>query len=237
MTVWQSMLIITVAVAVPVEAFVTLRRDRVALRQDRLEDRGAFFIWTLLVLWSSAALGVGLSVLSGASLGHIGLGTGRSDGQALVAWAMSISLSLLALGQWIGVRQSSRLRRRFRARYQDIGDLQAYLPSTPSEQALFNWVGLSAGLTEEVIFRGVLIWALGLTMPLWLAAGLSLLLFVALHRYQGTSGMFRVGVLGLLLTVIVLMSGSLWPAMLLHASVDIFNGLVLWRLRPATGVE
>jgi len=141
MTVWQSMLIITVAVAVPVEAFVTLRRDRVALRQDRLEDRGAFFIWTLLVLWSSAALGVGLSVLSGASLGHIGLGTGRSDGQALVAWAMSISLSLLALGQWIGVRQSSRLRRRFRARYQDIGDLQAYLPSTPSEQALFNGSG------------------------------------------------------------------------------------------------
>ncbi|HVP38302.1 MAG TPA: CPBP family intramembrane glutamic endopeptidase, partial [Candidatus Saccharimonadales bacterium] len=48
------------------------------------------------------------------------------------------------------------------------------------------------------------------------------------HAYQGAKGLLAAGVVGSGLTFVVLMCGSLLPAMALHALVDIGQGLVAW---------
>jgi hypothetical protein len=61
----------------------------------------------------------------------------------------------------------------------------------------------------------------------WGAALLSSLVFGFLHAYQGALGMVRTGLLGLILAASLIVSGSVWPAIIAHAGVDLIGGLVL----------
>jgi membrane protease YdiL (CAAX protease family) len=101
-------------------------------------------------------------------------------------------------------------------------------PHTRSELSWWVAVSLSAGFCEEFIFRGYLIWAFQPVLGLWGAAGFSVVVFAAAHAYQGAKGILATGVVGSLLTLVVLISGSLWPAIALHALTDIGAGLVAW---------
>jgi membrane protease YdiL (CAAX protease family) len=72
---------------------------------------------------------------------------------------------------------------------------------------------------------------------LWGAAALSVVLFGLAHAYQGAKGIVTTGIVGSLLTLVVLIFGSLWPAIVLHALLDIQQGVVAWLvLRSVQGV-
>lgn len=102
------------------------------------------------------------------------------------------------------------------------------LPETQRELAWFIALSLTAGFCEELIFRGYLIWALHTVVGLWAAAALSCLVFALAHSYQGVSGIIKTGAIGALLTVIVLAFGSLIPAIVIHALIDVAQGVVAW---------
>ncbi|RMH16990.1 MAG: CPBP family intramembrane metalloprotease, partial [Gemmatimonadetes bacterium] len=55
-------------------------------------------------------------------------------------------------------------------------------------------------------------------------AGASLA-FGALHAYQGSVGVARTGLLGAGLAGAVVVSGSLWPAIVAHTLIDLALGL------------
>lgn len=103
-------------------------------------------------------------------------------------------------------------------------------PHTKRELVWFAALSLSAGVCEEFVFRGYLIWLFQPMLGLWGAAAASLVIFAAAHSYQGVKGVMAVGVVGLLLTVVVLASGSLIPAMALHALIDAGQGTMAWIL-------
>ena len=48
------------------------------------------------------------------------------------------------------------------------------------------------------------------------------------HVHQGVKGILSTGIVGAFLTLVVLIFGSLWPAIALHALIDIGSGLVAW---------
>lgn len=87
---------------------------------------------------------------------------------------------------------------------------------------------MSAGFCEELIFRGYLIWAFQPVFGLWGSAAFSVVVFAAAHAYQGARGVLATGAVGTALTLVVLISGSLWPAIALHALTDIGEGVVAW---------
>ena len=60
------------------------------------------------------------------------------------------------------------------------------------------------------------------------AAVFSVVAFGLAHAYRGMKGILGSGTVGLLLTLVILISGSLWPAIALHALADIGQGLVTW---------
>ena len=107
-------------------------------------------------------------------------------------------------------------------------DVARMAPRAGSEMGLWVALSLTAGICEEFLFRGYLIWAFQPLLGLWGAAALSLVAFAMSHAYQGPKGMLAVGVLGLVFTLVVLGFGSLWPAMALHALVDVHQGLSTW---------
>jgi len=107
-------------------------------------------------------------------------------------------------------------------------ELATMSPRTQSELSWWVALSISAGFCEEFVFRGYIIWAFQPVFGLWGSAAFSLVVFAIAHSYQGLKGVLAVGAAGLILTLVVLISGSLWPAIVLHALVDIGQGLTAW---------
>ncbi len=110
------------------------------------------------------------------------------------------------------------------------------LPGTARERAYFAVLSISAGICEEIIFRGFLIRYLDglLARPSsgWAIAAAALV-FGLDHGYQGWRGMLTTTALALLLTFLYYASSGLWLPMLVHALIDLRVLLVL-RKAPIT---
>ncbi|WP_329084168.1 CPBP family intramembrane glutamic endopeptidase [Streptosporangium sp. NBC_01469] len=102
------------------------------------------------------------------------------------------------------------------------------LPRTKAERWYAAGLAVTAGITEEIVYRGLLIavgmGALGLSENA--AAFAALAVFVVGHLYQGRRGMITVALIGLTLTALYLKTGSLLIPILLHALIDL-RGLLL----------
>lgn len=109
-----------------------------------------------------------------------------------------------------------------------FGEAGAAVPRTRPELGWWVALSLSAGFCEEFIFRGYLIWVLQPAIGLAGAAVLSLAAFSAAHAYQGARGLLTSAIAGALFTFVVLVCESLWPAIALHAFIDIGQGFVTW---------
>lgn len=75
------------------------------------------------------------------------------------------------------------------------------IPVTGKEKKLWNYVSLTAGVTEEIIYRGFLIFALSYIFPnfsIWLIIFCSSLLFGLAHTYQGLLGVLKTTIVGIL---------------------------------------
>jgi uncharacterized protein len=112
--------------------------------------------------------------------------------------------------------------------------LEYLVPQTIVEKIVYVGVSLTAGLCEEFVFRGFLIGALrASTGSIAVAATVSAVTFGIAHAHQNAAGALRAGLLALVLTVPLLMTGSLYPGIAAHALVDLAGGLWLsrWLLR------
>jgi membrane protease YdiL (CAAX protease family) len=102
-------------------------------------------------------------------------------------------------------------------------------PRTRSQLAWWVALSISAGFCEEFIFRGYLMWVFQPVLGLWGSAAFSVVLFATAHAYQGARGVLTTGAIGAALTLIVLISGSLWPSIALHILADVGQGVVACR--------
>jgi membrane protease YdiL (CAAX protease family) len=93
--------------------------------------------------------------------------------------------------------------------------------------AVLLWVAVY----EEVLARGMLLGrARVLTVAPWHAVLASALLFGLGHLYQGWLGILQTTALGVVLGALTLRWGSLWPAILAHASLNLMSVVELGRM-------
>ena len=106
-------------------------------------------------------------------------------------------------------------------------DVLYLVPRTGHERRLFWGVSVTAGLTEEFVFRGIALTALAGVLPVsddlapWAAAAIVAVAFGFGHGYQDGLGMLRAGFLGFLLAVPAILTGSLLPGMAAHTLFDL----------------
>jgi membrane protease YdiL (CAAX protease family) len=109
-------------------------------------------------------------------------------------------------------------------------DFSALLPASPRERFLFAAVAISAGVCEEVVFRGWLLYTLHNVVAL---NGTALVLVAAAcfglsHYYQGAIGVIGTAIVAILFTFLYVQSGSLLLPIFLHILIDL-----RWALLPA----
>lgn len=84
------------------------------------------------------------------------------------------------------------------------------------------------GVYEEVFARGLLLTRCrSLLRGTWPPVLASSLLFGLGHLYQGWIGVGQTTLIGIVLALVVLRWGSLWPAILTHALLDVFSILFM----------
>ncbi len=93
-------------------------------------------------------------------------------------------------------------------------------------------IAVSAGVAEEIVFRGYLLEGLRRIWPrsIWPAVAVSSVAFALAHLSWGLSGLqflFYIA-LGAVFALFVLRSRSLWPAVFAHVSWDAIAFLLLY---------
>jgi hypothetical protein len=112
------------------------------------------------------------------------------------------------------------------ARFGHAASIQTLLPRRATE--IFLWVGvsISAGICEELVFRGYLQRQFeAFTHSRWIALILQAALFGLSHGYQGIEACMKIAVFGGLYGLVALSRGSLRPGMMAHAWGDILSGI------------
>jgi membrane protease YdiL (CAAX protease family) len=104
-----------------------------------------------------------------------------------------------------------------------IASLWFILPVTREERRWFFFVSITAGICEEIVYRGFLMhYLIGApaALSVTLAAIVSSLIFGLGHIYQGVRGAIGTTILGFVFAVLFLITGNLALPILLHAAID-----------------
>jgi membrane protease YdiL (CAAX protease family) len=105
------------------------------------------------------------------------------------------------------------------------------LPRTTRERSAFLVVSLLAGTVEEYVMRGFCLLLLSqATNSMVFSFVLVTLGFAVAHGYQGAWATLRTGLLGAILAIPVVVTGTLLPSMIAHAGTDILAGAFGYRL-------
>jgi membrane protease YdiL (CAAX protease family) len=102
-------------------------------------------------------------------------------------------------------------------------DFTALVPTNNRERLLWAAVAVSAGICEELVFRG---WLLATLQSELGMGGLSLLIasaaiFGLAHVYQGAPGVVLAALVGAFFCVVYVKTGSLLVPILLHTAIDV----------------
>jgi membrane protease YdiL (CAAX protease family) len=104
------------------------------------------------------------------------------------------------------------------------------VPHTSAEHNVFVLLSLTAGICEEVIFRGFVMWYFAVWTGPVPAAILSSVVFGFGHIYLGLAHVPRTALVGVVFAFLTLGTGSLWPAIIIHAALDLHSGELGFRI-------
>jgi uncharacterized protein len=233
MTTLDILWLATVALALLFDHFVLWRAFlRWVARAASRARRRYWSIW-MAMMWTLVAGGALLWRMNGRDWRRLGFTLSAGWGLWVAAGVIA-AFGIVQVRGAVQVQRSPRARSKLRVTY---AKLETILPHTFTELYWFLALSITAGFCEEFIFRGYLIWTLRQWMSWWPAAAISAVIFAAGHSYQGMSGILRTGILGVMLTVVLAISGSLWPGIVLHALIDISSGAIAWLVLREQVVE
>lgn len=100
------------------------------------------------------------------------------------------------------------------------------IPKSGAERAVWAVAAVMAGATEEIIFRGVFFALLAaITGSIAAGAVISAVVFALAHYRQGWKSMAFIAPTALLFQWLVIYSGSLAPAIIVHAIYNVLRGI------------
>ncbi len=109
---------------------------------------------------------------------------------------------------------------------------QKLAPVTEFEMLLFLVLSISAGICEELVFRGYLQQQFArMGHRIWVGVTLSALVFGGAHGYEGVAGVLLIAAYGAMFGVLALLRRGLRTGMIAHAWHDSISGLALVLLR------
>ncbi|MEK4146027.1 MULTISPECIES: CPBP family intramembrane glutamic endopeptidase [Robertmurraya] len=215
----------------PIIGYFAFKKFILDVRENQ-RVRLKFYQQTMLGLWIPTIFIVLLALFTELSFQDIGLSFPTINTDSLgpfITYSVFVLAILYLIGLLyysIGYQLSEKIRAKLEEAKQKEWDNVGFseiLPITSKEKKRWNYVSLTAGITEEVIYRGFLIFAFSYLFPdfsIWFVLLLSSLLFGLAHTYQGVRGVLQTTMVGVFFSILYIGIGSILPLMLLHFLID-----------------
>lgn len=209
-------LVILVGFIVPIYSMISGGENIRKALSESPELKKSMYVQSVIFQW----IMVGLILLSlfynGDELSSIGLGF--LDQPFLIAGLFGGSF--LSLWIFANFDIPTLNLEKFRQRYKDVMFL------IPTNQKEHNWavvLSFTAGICEEIIFRGFTFWQLTQFLPIIPSILIVNLLFALSHFATKMKNMLLAFTFGIFWSITFIWTGSLWLAMLMHIIIDLYS--------------
>jgi membrane protease YdiL (CAAX protease family) len=223
----DHLFIILFAIVHPVTGFISFRRLLRRVAAGEIVNRGDLYLKTIMGQWILFSIGMVVWTRSSRSWSEIGFSV-NYDWRVVLGVVITLIVVAFFIQQIRDIRTTDK--ERAEKLVSQLGHLKTMLPRNGNELATFYGVSVTAGIVEEALWRGVLIWYLSQYMPLWAAAAISTIGFAAGHSYQGAAHVPGILIIGAVFTGLYVLTGSIWLPMILHILVDVLQGRGVYEL-------
>lgn len=233
--IFDHILLFLLGVVMPALAVFQSQAEMKAMKFDTTMKKQVYYgngifqwvcvVFILLVWWGSSRPFAG-----------IGLQLGE---WTTTAWGLlSIFVILYLLDVWWELRNPQKILETKTKWLKEI----PILPANLEEFKHFLFVAFSAGVCEEIIFRGFFIqYFLAINenneLGNWLAVIIPACLFAFGHLYQGEKAVIKILFMAILFGWIFLLTKSLLLLMLIHFLVDVLGGYLAYRILKEEQIE
>ena len=232
MDVWLIILIAYTLIYEPIIGYFEYKKFKVKVKLQS-NARVSYYKKIIIGLWIPTIIILGLIVFSELTLKDVGLTLPSFQLEILGAVPSYIIIGLIGLYfllmiyYLVGYHFSRQFRIKFSAQKQASMQKISYIdiiPVTKEEKKWWNFVSITAGVTEEIIYRGFLIFAFSYFFPslsIWIVLLLSSFIFGLAHTYQGIGeGVIRTSIIGFIFSCFYVSVGSILPLIILHIIID-----------------
>jgi membrane protease YdiL (CAAX protease family) len=229
-TLFDHLLTLVLVLVSPAYAAWDVPRFARKIAADPLNARTKGYIWGMASQWGLTLALIGAWWWSGRPMAEIGLRL--PDTASAWSWSLLIAVGGLAfLGQQLfSLMRSPDAQATVQKQLESQPGVLTILPSTPREARVWIGVAITAGVCEEVLYRGYLVWYLQSLVAPVVAIVAAILAFGVGHAYQGVQGIVATGVTGAIYLAMYLLTGSLLAPIVLHAALDFVHGVLINRI-------
>ncbi len=205
----------------PIHGAMSYRRYVAKVKAGEKSDPARLYLETLALEWAALAVLGSAWYLLGRPVADLGFVSPDGIGY----WIGALVLAAFTGFMIYAWRRSLTMTQKEKDKQiEPLGDLVYFLPRTNRDFRHFVAVSITAGIVEEVLYRGFAFWYLAQFMPIWAVIAVSSIGFGLGHSYQGLGGMLRVTGIGLAFGIFYVATGSIWLPMLAHAILDVLQG-------------
>ncbi len=104
-----------------------------------------------------------------------------------------------------------------------------FMPAKPKEYRWFILMAFTAGICEEILFRGFLmtyLQALSYESPKYQSMVVSAAVFAVLHIYQGRVAALKIFAFSMVFGALYILTNSILPSIFVHVLVDLISGWI-----------
>jgi membrane protease YdiL (CAAX protease family) len=180
------------------------------------------YAYVILSEWAFVIALIWLTHRHGFSISDLGENLGNAN---LTVITIAVLLAIFAVMVYFNVRQIRQMN--LEKLEAELGPLKMFLPSNKPEFIAFILIAFTAGICEELLYRGwlqnLLVYGTG---SVWLGLIIGAVIFGFGHAYQGKIGIVQTGIYGLIFGGVFIFTKSLVAGQVLHVIIDSVNGII-----------
>ncbi|NER12095.1 CPBP family intramembrane metalloprotease [Leptobacterium flavescens] len=220
-------LVLIVAVYLPVSGYFEVKKLKKSIADGNSRRKIEFYRATVFWSWIPIFLIFILMAISDIPLESIGIKWIDIEAASAGKWIVFPTIAFYCLYLIYNIYSiiifKYNKNSRARATKSIPAHFKSFLPITREEKRLWDYVSVTAGITEEILYRGYFFYALGVIFP-----GLSLIhillittiMFGLGHIYLGKE-VIRPTILGLFFGIFYIIFDSVFPVIIIHIAQDL----------------
>ena len=223
-SIWDHLVFFLLGIALPVYTIWKGKLDLSDMEFDTSTKLQVYY-GNSLILWGGALIVIFIWWIQAKSFASLGFSP------PIISTIVIILSSVIVLLYIIDAYRETFIPTRRIQTIKRFKENTPFLPANKNEFFHFCFLAVTAGITEEIIYRGFivnyLLFVFGNSISgIGLAVLIPAIAFGGLHIYQGKVAVFKIILLAIIFGLIFVFSKSLYIVIVIHVLIDLVGGVL-----------